>query len=283
MGRLSGTVTVVTGGGSGIGRHIAAGLARAGARIAVVGRRPNVLGETVEEIAGAGGEAIAVPADLVQTDAVDKAFGEIAERLGPIDVLVNNAGAFSAFGPVWEVDPDSWWSDVETNLKSTFLCTRAVLPVMMARQKGRIANMIGGGTAAPLPMGSGYSVSKTGIMRLTECVAASLADTGVVCLAMAPGLVRTDMTEHQLSSDAGKKYLPGLAKRFEEGDFLPPSDAADLAVAVATGRFDRLSGRAVSATEKLDTTEAAIPEILERDMRRLKLPGFGPTMKPTGS
>ena len=281
MASLSGTVAVVTGGGTGIGRHIAAGLAEAGARVAVVGRRPDVLEDTVEGIAGAGGDAIAVPADLTQTEAVDRAFGEIADRLGPVDMLMNNAGAFSAFGPVWEVDPDSWWSDVETNLRSTFLCTRAVLPGMIARKKGRIANMIGGGTAAPLPMGSGYSVSKTGVMRLTECVAASLADTGVVCLAMAPGLVRTDMTEHQLSSEAGQKYLPGIAKRFEEGDFLPPSKAADLAVAIAIGRFDRLAGRAVSATEELDTAEAAIPEILERDMRRLKLPGFGPTMKPT--
>lgn len=281
MGRLSGTVAVVTGGGTGIGRHIAIGLAGACARVAVVGRRQGVLQETVDQIVGSGGEAIGVSADLVDKDATDAAFAEITDRLGPVDTLINNAGAFSAYGPLWEVDPEVWWADVETNVKSTFLCSRAVLPGMVEREQGHVVNMIGGGTAAPLPMGSGYSVSKTGIMRLTECMAATLTDTGVICLAMAPGLVRTEMTDRQLSSEAGQKYLPGMAKRFEAGDFLPPSRAADLAVAIAKGRFDQLAGRAVSATEPLDKIEASIPNVLCRDRRRLALPGYGPTMKPT--
>ena len=280
MARLDGTVAVVTGGGTGIGRQIALGLAAEGARVAVVARRRQALEATAAEIAAAGGAAHAVSADLTDRAACEAAFAEIAEELGPVQTLVNNAGAFRAIGPVWEVDPDVWWSDVETNLRSTFLCTRAVLPAMIARGSGRVVNMIGGGTAAPLPPGSGYSVSKTGVMRFTECVAATLKGTGVVCIAMAPGLVRTDMTEHQLSSDAGKTYMPHLAKRFEQGDFLPPSRAADLAVAIAAGRFDQLEGRAVSAVEELADIEAAIPDMLDRDARTLRLSGFGPSMKP---
>ena len=280
MARLKETVAVVTGGGTGIGRQIALGLSAEGAKVAVLGRRIGVLDDTVVEISAAGGVAHAASVDLTDQMATESAFAEITEKLGRVDVLVNNAGAFRAIGPIWEVDPEVWWSDVETNIRSTFLCTRAVLPSMIEKGSGRVINMIGGGTAAPLPPGSGYSVSKTGVMRLTECVSATLEGTGVVCIAMAPGLVRTDMTEYQLASQAGQAHLPNLAKRFEEGDFLPPTRAAELAVAIADGQFDQLRGRAVSATEQLGDISSAIPEILERDMRTLRLNGFGPTMKP---
>ncbi|WP_421726076.1 SDR family oxidoreductase [Bauldia sp.] len=280
MAKLDGTVAVVTGGGTGIGRHISLALAAEGAQVAVVARRRQALEATVAEIATQSGTALAVPADLTDREATDTAFSEIAEALGPIDTLVNNAGAFSAIGPIWDVDPDVWWADVETNLRSTFHCARAVLPQMIARGSGHVINMIGGGTAAPLPAGSGYSASKTGVMRLTECIAATLDGTGVFCIAMAPGLVDTDMTRHQLSSDAGRKHMPGLAKRFAEGDFLPPTRAADLAVAIAKGHFNRLAGRAVSANERLADTSNAIPDIEDRDLRVLRLIGLGPTMKP---
>ncbi|MEM9629532.1 MAG: SDR family NAD(P)-dependent oxidoreductase [Pseudomonadota bacterium] len=248
MGRLDQTVSVVTGGGTGIGRHIALAQAAEGAKVAVIGRRASLLAETVFEITEASGKAKAFPADLTQPDSAAAAFSEIADNLGGIDTLFNNAGA--------------------------------VLPEMIARGSGRVVNMIGGGTAAPLPVGSGYSVSKTAVMRLTECLAATLEGTGIVCLAMAPGLVRTDMTEYQISSEAGQRYMPGLAKRFQNGDNLPPTRAAELAVAIAAGQFDRLTGRAVSATEDIDAITAAIPDIIELDMRTLRLSGFGPTMKP---
>lgn len=280
MGRLDQTVSVVTGGGTGIGRHIALAQAAERAKVAVIGRRASLLAETVFEITEASGKAKAFPADLTQPDSAAAAFSEIADNLGGIDTLFNNAGAFSAIGPIWDVDPDTWWSDVETNLRTAFHGARAVLPEMIARGSGRVVNMIGGGTAAPLPVGSGYSVSKTAVMRLTECLAATLEGTGIVCLAMAPGLVRTDMTEYQISSEAGQRYMPGLAKRFQNGDNLPPTRAAELAVAIAAGQFDRLTGRAVSATEDIDAITAAIPDIIELDMRTLRLSGFGPTMKP---
>ena len=279
MGRLDQTVSVVTGGGTGIGRHLAIAQAAEGAKVAVVGRRVDVLEATLSEIAAAGGLARAFPADLTCRESAETAFAEIEKSLGPVDTLFNNAGAFSAIGPIWDVDPDAWWSDVEINLKTAFHGARAVLPSMIERGAGRVVNMIGGGTAAALPAGSGYSASKTALMRLTECIAATLNGTGVVCLAMAPGLVRTDMTEYQLSSEAGRKHMPRLAKRFQDGDDLPPSRAAELAVEIAIGRFDRLTGRAVSATEDIDDISAAIPDILTRDLRTLRLSGFGPTMK----
>ena len=98
---------------------------------------------------------------------------------------------------------------------------------------------------------------------------------------MAPGLVRTAMTEYQMSSEAGQKYLPGVSNRFEEGDDLPPEKAADLSVDIALGKFDALTGRAVSARDDLDTLAARLDEFVEADRRTLRLLGFGPTMKPT--
>ncbi len=281
MGKLDGTVTVVTGGSRGIGRHIAVAQAAEGAKVAVLAREEDALNSVVAEIEANGGIATAIAADLTDLSHVERAFGQVASELGPVDTLINNAGIFFAIGPFWDVDPDTWWRDIEVNLKSTYLCSRAVIPGMIERAAGRIISLIGGGTAAPLPVGSAYSISKTGIMRLNESMAALLEGTGVKSFAIAPGLVRTDMTEHQLNSEAGQKYMQGIAKRFETGDFLPPSRAAELAVEVASGRFDDLNGRAISATEDLDTVEAEIADTLSRDRRVLRLIGFDPAMKPT--
>ncbi|MEM7173498.1 MAG: SDR family oxidoreductase [Pseudomonadota bacterium] len=278
--KLKNIVSVVTGGSRGIGRAIAIAQANAGARVAVISRSAGSLDETVHEITKGGGEAIAVAADLTNQKDVDTAFDRIADELGAPDLVVNNAGSFLAIGPIWESEVDQWWRDIEINIKSTFLCSRRVLPGMIKRGSGRIINLIGGGTAGPLPPGSAYATSKSGIMRFTECVAGTLSDTGVFVFAMAPGLVKTDMTEHQLNSEAGKKYMPLIAKRFADGDYLPPEKAAELAVEIATGRFDRLNGRALSAWDDLDVVKARMDEWVEEDKRVLRLPGFGPTLKP---
>jgi len=280
MGKLDGTVTVVTGASRGIGRHMALAQAAAGAKVAVIARDETALKEVVAEIEATGGTATAVAADLTDLSRVQFAFDRIAAELGPVDTLINNASVFFAIGPFWEVDPDTWWTDIEVNLKSAYFCSRVVIPGMIERDSGRIISLIGGGTAAPLPVGSAYSISKSGTMRLNECTAALLDGTGVKSFAIAPGLVRTDMTDYQLTSEAGRKYMQAIAKRFEDGDFLPPTRAAALTVEIASGRFDALHGRAISATEDLDTVEADIEDTLARDRRVLRLIGFDPRMKP---
>lgn len=280
MGKLDGTVSIVTGGGRGIGRHLALAQAAAGAKVAVVARGQAALDDTVAEIQSTGGTGLAVAADLADLAQVQEAFATISRELGPVDTLINNAGVFFGIGPFWEVDAETWWRDIEVNLKSAFHCSRVAIPNMIERGSGRIVNFIGGGTAAPLPMGSAYSISKTGTMRLTECTAALLEGTGVRCFAMAPGLVKTDMTEFQLTSEAGRKYMAGTARRFEDGDHLPPSRAAELSVEIASGRFDRLNGRAISATEDLEKIEVTIGDALDRDRRVMRLIGFNRAMKP---
>jgi NAD(P)-dependent dehydrogenase (short-subunit alcohol dehydrogenase family) len=154
---------------------------------------------------------------------------------------------------------------------------RAVLPKMIGRRKGRIVNMAGGGTAGSFPHGSGYATGKAGILRFTESVSDTLAGTGVRMFAVDPGLVKTAMTDYQLTSKAGRTYLPGVASWFEKGVNVPPTLAARLTVEIAVGRFDKLAGRMLMAARgDLDLTSEAIEKIVASDLRSLRVNGLPP-------
>ena len=277
MADLNGTVAVVTGAGRGIGREIALHQARAGALVAVLARTAHEIEETRAMIAGEGGTAIAVPVDLVDRPAVERAFERIAEVLGPADTLVNNHGSFRAFGPIWDCDPEIWWSDVEINLRGTFHTCRAVALRMLARGRGRIVNLVGGGTGTSFPHGSGYAASKAAVMRFTECLNDTTKGGGVLAFAVDPGLVRTAMTELQLNSEAGKTHLPQIRTLFEEGVDIPPSRAAALIADIAAGRFDPLAGRMLRGAEDRDALERGMPAIVAGDGRALRLTGLDNT------
>jgi NAD(P)-dependent dehydrogenase (short-subunit alcohol dehydrogenase family) len=269
---LSGQVAIVTGAGRGIGRALARALAGAGARVALTARSAGELAAVEAEIRAAAGEALALPADVTAPAAVDALVAHVEATLGPVDLLVNNAGSFYAIGPAWDVDPERWWTDVTVNLRGPFLCCRAVLPGMVARDRGRVLNVIGGGTGSPFPYGSGYASSKAALMRFTECVAAELRAAGaaVAVFAMGPGLVRTRLTEFQLESPEGQQWLPRIAEAFAAGRDVAPTRAAALALALASGRFDRLAGRCFGHDEDLDETLADEHEILRHDRKTLR-------------
>ena len=270
-------VAIVTGAGRGIGLAIALAQAKAGAKVALLARTASEIDAVATTIFSDGGSARAYPVDLVNPVAVANAVAAVEGELGPVDLLVNNAGSFTAIGPIWAVDAAGWWRDVEVNVRGTFNCCRAVVPGMIARQRGRIINMTGGGTAASFPYGSGYATSKAGILRFTECLSDTLQGTGVLAFAMDPGLVWTSMTQHQLSSDAGRTYLPDVADWFASGINVSPDLAAAMAVEIGSGRFDRLAGRMLmAARDDLDALEGAIDEILAQDFRSLRVNGLPP-------
>jgi NAD(P)-dependent dehydrogenase (short-subunit alcohol dehydrogenase family) len=277
MTSLNGTVSVVTGAGRGIGREIALQQARAGARVAVLARTAREIEETRAMIAGEGGTAIALPLDLVDLPAVERAFDRIAEEFGPVDTLVNNHGSFRAFGPIWECDPEAWWSDVEINLRGTFHTSRVAAPRMLARGRGRIVNLVGGGTGTSFPHGAGYAASKAAVMRLTECLNDTTKAVGVLAFAVDPGLVRTAMTELQLTSEAGKTHLPGIRQLFDDGADIPPTRAALLIADIAGGRFDPLAGRMLRGADDRDALEREMRAIAAKDGRALRLTGLDHT------
>ena len=273
--KLTGQVAVVTGAGRGIGRAIAEAQANEGANVALLARTAAEIEAVAAALAAEGGTAHAYPTDIVDRDAVETVFAAIERDLGPVSLLTNNAGSFTAFGPMWTVDPEAWWRDIEINLRGTFNCCRAAVPRMLARRRGRVVNMVGGGTGNSFPHGSGYATSKAGLLRLTECVSDALADSGVLVFAMDPGLVRTAMTELQLTSDDGRRYLTDIPRLFDEGVNVSPSLAGRLSVEIGTGRFDKLRGRMLMAARgDLDLDEAAIDAIVAADFRSLRVNGM---------
>ena len=275
--KLVGQVAVVTGAGRGIGRAIAEMQAREGARVALIARTSAEIEAVAEAINADGGTARAYPVDIVDRAAIDKAFAAIEGDLGAVNLLTNNAGAFSAYGPIWTVDPDEWRRDVETNIFGTFNCCRAALPPMIARRRGRVIVMTGGGTATSFPNGSGYATSKAGLLRFAECVADTLIGSGVLVFAMDPGLVRTAMTERQLESEQGQKYLTDIPRLFERGIDVPPTLAARLSVEIGLGRFDRMAGRMLMAARgDINLDEDAVDKIVASDLRSLRVNGIPP-------
>ncbi|MBV9491106.1 MAG: SDR family oxidoreductase [Verrucomicrobia bacterium] len=270
MAELNGTVAVVTGAGRGIGRELALHQAQGGAKVAVLARTAREIEETASLINGQGGRAIAIPVDLVDRSGVEDALGRIAAELGAIDSLVNNHGSFRAFGPIWECNPEVWWQDVEINLRGTFHTCRVAAPAMLARGKGRIVNLVGGGTGNSFPHGSGYASSKAAIMRFTECLNDTTKAGGVLAFAVDPGLVRTSMTELQLFSEPGKAYLPNIQELFDNGVNVPPSRAAALIADIAAGRFDPLAGRLLRGVDDRDLLEQEMEAIIARDARALR-------------
>lgn len=268
---LSGQIALVTGAGRGIGRAIAFALAAAGATVVAAARTATQVQETASRITGEGGQAEALPLDITDRTAVEDAIAAVEERHGRIDALVNNAGSFRAIGPAWEVDPDRWWNDVSVNLKGTFLVTRAVLPGMLRRGRGRIINLVGGGTAAPFPQGSGYGASKAAVARFTDTLDQELDGTGVLAFSLSPGLVRTALTEYQLHSPEGQKYMSRIARMFAEGRDVPPTEAGRVAVFLASGRADALHGRIIGVHDDLNALVREADRIVREDRKALRI------------
>lgn len=225
MGRLDGKRVLVTGGSRGIGRAIAVGFAREGADVAVLGRNRGTLDAVVEEIAAAGRTGTAVVADVTDLTAVETAVTEAVDRLGGLDVVVNNAGGGEERTKVGDDDPDTWRHVVEVNLLGTYHCARAALPHLKV-DGGTIMN-VGSGMGHQARSGnSSYNCAKAGVWMLTRCLANELWEHGITVNELIPGPVATELTAGIFEVDRPHPAIPSeWVKR--------PEDVVPLAVHLA--------------------------------------------------
>jgi 3-oxoacyl-[acyl-carrier protein] reductase len=250
-GELQGQVALVTGGGRGIGRNIALELAAAGARVAVAARSADELRETAEEIGG-----LAIECDVSNRESVERMVARAASELGPIDLLVANAGISIDEHAAWEVEPADWWHVFEVNVLGVYLCCRAVIPGMLARGGGRIVNVASGAAYLPGSGSTAYSASKAAVHRFSETLANQLELHGIPVFSISPGLVRTRMTD-----DFG-----------DDAPWTPPELAPRLVRALASGRLDRLAGRYLHAEhDDIDDLAARAEEIVANDLNAIRL------------
>lgn len=204
---LQGKGALITGASSGLGRHFSKVLARHGARVAVGARRMKLLEDLVEEIRCAGGEAVAVELDVSSPDTVTQAFDAAEREVGPIDIVVNNAGVATE-GWFIEISEEDWRHTMNVNLDGVFRVGREAANRMQERRKGgsiiNISSVLG---IRVIPTLSAYAVSKAAVLQLTRAMALELGRANIRVNAIAPGYFPTEMNEDYLVSEDGKRML----------------------------------------------------------------------------
>jgi len=249
---LEGKVAIITGASRGLGFEIARNYLQAGASVVISARNGEQLEKAHEQLAGelTGGNVIeSVGADLSDAGSADLIAGFTLERLGRIDLLVNNAGMYGPIGPVETVDRGEWLKTIEVNLFGSVLLCRAVLPAMKARRSGKIIQLSGGGATKPMPNFSAYAASKAAIVRFIDTVAEEVREYGIDVNALAPGAMNTAMLEEVLAAGPEKAGQAGFdnAVRQQESGGAGFDAAAQLALFLASDVSNGISGKLISA------------------------------------
>jgi 3-oxoacyl-[acyl-carrier protein] reductase len=237
---LKGRTVVVTGAGSGIGRSLAIEFARNGSQVVCCGRRKERLEETLNLIKLEGGTGEAVSVDITDRVQVCEMVKTVLLHFKKIDILFNNAADFQSMAGIYEVEPELWWHDVTVNLYGSLLVIREILPHMISRNEGIIINMDGGRPAG----GSGYSCGKAGLMELTRIMVEELKmiKSSVMVFRAGPGLVRTEMTELQTNTVAGRKWFK-TKDSFDQGKVRKPEEIARATIKMVKAARPESSGK----------------------------------------
>jgi NAD(P)-dependent dehydrogenase (short-subunit alcohol dehydrogenase family) len=246
---LQNRIALVTGGGRGIGRAIALAFAQAGAKVGITARTVTELDDVVAIAQKAGGNVVAIAADLLDKEAPKEILQQMSAKLGPVEILVNNAGLGSSSDPkpVAEFNDDFWERTLYLNLTVPYKLSKAVLPDMRAKHWGRIINIASINSKMPSLHGAAYTASKHGLVGLTRTLALEVAKEGITVNALCPGPVHTIMNDKRLEYDAQRRGVP-----FSEieramtpiGGRLEPEDIAPLAIYLASVEARMVTGQA---------------------------------------
>jgi 3-hydroxybutyrate dehydrogenase len=249
---LAGRHAVVTGGGSGIGAATAAALLRAGARVTLTGRDAARL-EAQRAALGSTENVACESVDVTDESAVDAAFARAAERFGAVDILVNNAGQAQA-APFSQTDLALWRRMLDVNLTGAFLCTRAVLPAMLAQKSGRIVNVASTAGQVGYPYVAAYCASKHGVIGMTRALALEVATQGVTVNAVCPGYTETELLQASIdqitrkTSRSAAEARSILVRHNPQQRFVTPDEVANAVLWLCAPGSAAITGQSISVS-----------------------------------
>lgn len=248
---MSQPVVLVTGAGRGVGRAIAERFALDGYAVAVAGRTEGPLRQLAGELGAARAAAAAVVCDVTVREDVQRAFAAVERQLGPIDVLVNNAGAAES-APFASMDDELWARMLAVNLTGTYYCMRAVVPGMFERGRGRVINIASEGGKVGFAYSAAYVAAKHGVLGLTRAVAIEAAIRGVTVNAICPGWLDTPMTDRSVArivEKTGRSTQDArrtLERMNPQQRLIQPGEVAALAAFLASADAHGINGEAIS-------------------------------------
>ncbi|PHR86887.1 MAG: 3-oxoacyl-ACP reductase [Blastopirellula sp.] len=237
---LSGQTAIVTGASQGIGKAIAIALGACGAKVACAARNAEKLAETVKAIEDAGGEAAAFSCDVTNKDSVESVVDAVIEKWEKIDILINNAGVTRDKLLVGMSDED-WDLVMDTNLKGTFLFTRAAAKLMRRKRTGRIVNISSVSGLIGNPGQANYSASKAGVIGFTRTVSKELAGKKVMVNAICPGFIASDMTKA-----LGEVVMGEVKKRIPSKRIGEPEEIADAVLFLVSKHSSYITGQVLT-------------------------------------
>jgi NAD(P)-dependent dehydrogenase (short-subunit alcohol dehydrogenase family) len=249
---LEGRAAVITGASQGLGLEIARAYVEAGSHVLICARDAVMVASAVDTLkaqASAGQVVAGEPADVSQSEEVDRLVAKSLELFPQVHVLVNNAGIYGPMGPIEEVDWTEWARAMEINVYGSILPCRALLTHFKDRRYGKIVQLSGGGATNPLPFISAYAASKAAIVRFAESLALEVRDFGIDVNAIAPGALDTRMLDQVLAAGpeaVGQAFYDRMVKT-KENRGTPLATGAALAVYLGSAESDGISGRLLSA------------------------------------